>query len=421
MKKILCAITAIFLLVSCCTFAVHATDTETLNLAYDVQARYEGMIEGVAIEPIVRTLYIEDTYDFSSWISVGLIDYSICQEHGTNCPNLRSITAEDGFFIEFSEGGEYVQAEHQVADLGGWSAVQVKISFTDAVQQADLPVFVRGSFYFGYEPDSEDGCKMKDLDFVFTVISRNEQYSDAELVAPTVAETLPPDVDISDFINVISDPEETEPPVEGAESAEDVEEDDATPVDDAPLMEWGCDIQEDVLDAVSTINDGKTPNTIYRAVSISQKYGEQPLAETMVLEGMFCRMDQQKCDALKEITLEDIQLQFDSGEELAEITLTEQNGMIYWSVVPTSEGKQIQSTAEVAGSICVMKTASGKVHISEEIPFVLTMVKEPSAIGTIEVILIVANVALLAGIVVVLSIAKSKKRKGKYISSEEQN
>ena len=132
-------------------------------------------------------------------------------------------------------------------------------------------------------------------------------------------------------------------------------------------------------------------------------------------------MDQQKCDALKAISLEDIQLQVNSGEELAEITFAEKGGIIYWSVVPTSEGKQIQSTAEVTGSICVMKTAGGKVHISEEIPFVLTMVREPAAVGAIEVILIVANVALLAGIIVVISIAKSKKRTGKYISNEEQN
>lgn len=412
MKKTLCVLIAMFLLISCCALPAMATDTETLDLAHDVQARYEGLLEGISPEPIVRTIYIEDDYDFSSWISVGLIDYSICQEHGTNCPNQRSITAEDGFFLEFSEGGEYVQAEHRVEDLGGWSAVQVKISFTDAVKQTDLPVFVRGSFYYGYEPDSDDGCKMKDIDFVFTVISRNEQYSDAELVAPTEPETLPADVDISDYINVIADPDETEPVTQEAEPTDDAPENDIKEDDDVPRMVWGYDVQQEVLSAATALNEGNDPNTIYRAVSTSKKYGAQPFAELAVLGGLECRMDQQKCDELLEITAEDIQLQFESGEELADITFEEKNGVIYWSVVPTSAGKQIQSTAEIAGNICVMKTANGKVHISSEIPFVLTLVQEPSAVGTVEIILIAINVALLAGIVAVLCVAKSKKRKG---------
>ena len=87
MKKTLCILTVLVLLISCCAITTRAADTETLDLAHDVQARYEGLLEGISPEPIVRTLYIEDDYDFSSWISVGLIDYSICQEHGTNCPN----------------------------------------------------------------------------------------------------------------------------------------------------------------------------------------------------------------------------------------------------------------------------------------------------------------------------------------------
>lgn len=412
MKKTLCVLIAMFLLISCCALPAMATDIETLDLAHDVQARYEGLLEGISPEPIVRTLYIEDDYDFSSWISVGLIDYSICQEHGTNCPNQRSITAEDGFFLEFSEGGEYVQAEHQVADVGGWSAVQVKISFTDAVQQADLPVFVRGSFYFGYEPDSENGCKMKDMDFVFTVISRNEQYSDAELVAPTEPETLPADVDISDYINVIADPDETEPVTEEVQSTDDAQENDTKDDDDVPRMVWGYDVQQEVLSAATALNEGNDPNTIYRAMGISKKYGMQPLAEQVVLGGLACRIDREKCAELSEITVEDIQVQIDSGEELADIALEEKNGVIYWSVVPTSAGKQIQSTAEIVGSICVMKTANGKVHISSEIPFVLTLVREPSAIGVVEIMLIAVNVALLAGIVAVFFAAKSKKRKG---------
>lgn len=412
MKKILCVLLALILLTGCCVMTVFAADTETLELAHDVQARYEGLIEGISPEPIVRTVYIEDEYDFSNWISVGLIDYSICTEHGTNCPNLMSITAEDGFFVEFSEGGEYVQTEHRVADAGGWTAVQVKLSFTDAVYETDLPVFVRGCFYYGYEPDSEDGCKMKDIDFVFTVISRNEQYSEEELVAPTPPETLPADVDINDLIQVIPDPDETEPPTEDEEPSEDIQPDAAESADNAPLMLWGYDIQQAMADAAAAINGGEVPNTIYRAVSLSEKYGAQPLAETAVLGGVLCRIDQQKCDALTQITVEDIQLQIDSGEELAEITLEEKNGVIYWSVVPTDAGKQIKSTAEISGSICAMKTADGQVHISQEIPFVLTLVSTPSSVGTIEVILIVANVVLLCGIVVVLAVAKNKKRKG---------
>ena len=389
-----------------------AADTETLNLAHDVQARYEGLIEGISPEPIVRTLYIEDEYDFSNWISVGLIDYSICTEHGTNCPNQMSITAENGFFVEFLEGGEYVQVEHRVEDLGGWSAVQVKLSFTDAVYETDLPVFVRGCFYYGYEPDSEDGCKMKDIDFVFTVISRNEQYSEEELVAPPPPETLPPDVDINDFINVIPDPDETEPPTEDEKPSEDIQPDATEPSNNAPLMLWGYDVQQEMSDAAAAINDGKNPNTIYRAVSLTKKYGAKPLAETAVLGDVLCRIDQQKCDALTEITVEDIQLQIDSGEELAEIKLEEKNGVIYWSIVPTDAGKQIKNTAEISGSICALKTADGKVHISQEIPFVLTLVKEPASVGTIEVVLIIVNVVLLCSIIVVLAAAKGKKKKG---------
>lgn len=412
MKKLLCILTALAILAGCCTVTALAADTETLNLAHDVQARYEGMLEGISPEPIVRTLYIEDEYDFSNWISVGLIDYSICTEHGTNCKNQKSITAENGFFVEFTEGGEYVTTEHRVADVGGWSAVQVKLSFTDAVQQADLPLFIRGCFYYGYEPDSENGCKMKDIDFIFTVISRNEQYSEEELIPPAAPEILPPDVDINDYINIIPDPDETEPPTEDLDSTDDEQMDITAPEDDAPAMLWGYDVQQEMSDAAAAINDGKNPDTIYRAVSLKKKYGAQPLAEIAVLGGVLCRIDQQKCDTLTQITVEDIQLQFDSGEELAEIILEEKNGVIYWTVAPTDAGKQIKSTAEISGSICAMKTADGKVHISQEIPFVLTLVNEPAAIGTIEIILIVVNIALLCGIIVVLAAAKGKKRKG---------
>lgn len=408
--RIFALLLALLLAASSMSTAAFAADSSTLDFSTDVQARYEGMLEGIEPMPIERTLYIEENYLASNWVSVGLIPYSICQWHGFSCVNKSEFTPDD-FVIDYTMGGEYVTVSTAVAQYDGWSCITAKLDFTDEAKETVMtdPLYVTGNFYFHHISDQID-CQTQPIPFALLIVSKDVSYTEEQFTeAKKVPEPTLSDEELASMTKVV----EAEPA-----EVEEVTFYHPEIIDEMPeTLTDGYDLQMDVELAVNNWQNGEAANVIYRSMDCGKDYGWMPVMFLSSVTLLPCTIDSIYCSAFGDCTPSDVHVVLTENGDLMNAELREGEESIEMKLSMTEKAASVSYPVTVRGQLYTEKTVDGVAHVSEGIPFAIVLngtPKVPSEGGSSVLPVIISGVAgLVVGAAIMFVVLKSGKKKAK--------
>ena len=171
----------------------------------------------------------------------------------------------------------------------------------------------------------------------------------------------------------------------------------------------GINIVEDPDDLYAT--EPETPTGITGTVNVKQGSASISAGKMAAFTGMSCRLEGEPCDVLKGCTAADLNVEFESGEELAQITFTEdEDGNILMNVELTAAGKKADLTEKITGKVYASKEADYLTHISDGISFEISLESQGSSVDPIVIILIVVVAVLVVAVAVAVVLLLKKKK-----------
>jgi len=116
--------------------SAQSTNPERDDFASQVQTYFEVLVSGGTPETLTRTYDVEKTY-FGDLISVGLLPYLPCAEHGNECAEIKTATAGD-IKVVFTENEGMLDVEFGSADYGSWQSITTL--FTSSGKEGNVAV-----------------------------------------------------------------------------------------------------------------------------------------------------------------------------------------------------------------------------------------------------------------------------------------
>ena len=174
----------------------------------------------------------------------------------------------------------------------------------------------------------------------------------------------------------------------------------------AEAPQGGIQIVEDDTEPVA-----ETPTGITGTVDVKQGSASISAGELAAFTGMSCRLEGEPCDVLTGCTAADLKVEFESGEELAQITFTEgENGNILMNVELTAAGKKADLTEKITGKVYVSKEADYLTHMSDGTSFEISLESKGGSADPVVIILIVVVAVLVVAVAVAVVLLLKKKK-----------
>lgn len=174
----------------------------------------------------------------------------------------------------------------------------------------------------------------------------------------------------------------------------------------AEAPQGGIQIVEDDTEPVA-----EAPTGITGTVDVKQGSASISAGELAAFTGMSCRLEGEPCDVLAGCTVADLKVEFESGEELAQITFTEgENGNILMNVELTAAGKKADLTEKITGKVYVGKEADYLTHMSDGTSFEISLESKGGSVDPVVIILIVVVAVLVVAVAVAVVLLLKKKK-----------
>ena len=171
----------------------------------------------------------------------------------------------------------------------------------------------------------------------------------------------------------------------------------------------GINIVEDPDDFYAPESEKATGIT--GAVNVKQGTASIAAFKTSAFAGMNCRLEGEPCSTLAGCTAADLKVEFENGEDLANITFAEgEDGKIMMNVELTAAGKKAALSEKITGKVYASKEADFLTHVSDGVSFEISLESKSASVNPVVIILIVV-VAVLVVAVAVAAVLLLKKKK----------